>query len=109
MPIVIVAYSGGYFPASFICTVGGVSDRLHGMVLMDALYSEHEKFAAWISHRKNGFFFSAYGPSTKDSNIAMQTILTQQGVRFGNAVPPRFDNGTVSFVSAGEEVEHNDS
>ena len=47
MPVVIVAYSGGYLPAVYSLTVGGDAGRVRGVVLLDALYGERDKFVSW--------------------------------------------------------------
>ena len=47
MPVVIVAYSGGYLPAVYSLTVGGEGGRVRGVVLLDALYGEKDKFVRW--------------------------------------------------------------
>src|SRR5262249_3754956 len=38
MPIVLIAYSGGYLPAAVSLQRGGVKGRVRGVVLLDALY-----------------------------------------------------------------------
>ena len=48
MPVVIVAYSGGYLPAVYSLTVGGEGGRVRGVVLLDALYGEKDKFVRWV-------------------------------------------------------------
>src|SRR5262245_34067390 len=48
IPVVIAAYSGGYHPAAWALEVGGANDRLLGVLLLDALYADEEKFAKWI-------------------------------------------------------------
>ncbi len=48
LPVIIVAYSGGYAPAAWAAHHGGLGDRLRGIILLDALYAEMDKFAAWI-------------------------------------------------------------
>src|SRR5271163_407399 len=61
MPVVIVAYSGGYMPAAYSLALGGAGGRIRGVVLFDALYGEDEKFAHWIEGARGGaFFVSAY-------------------------------------------------
>ena len=49
--MIIVAYSGGYAPAAWAAHHGGIGDRLRGIILLDALYAEMDKFADWIEHR----------------------------------------------------------
>jgi hypothetical protein len=108
LPIVLVAYSGGYYPAAYTAAVGGVSQQLVGLVLFDALYAEHGKFADFISKHKRGFFFSAYGASTKDGNESLQSILQTKGVSFDKDVPKQVGEGSVAFVAVGSDVEHHD-
>ena len=88
MPVVLVAYSGGYLPAAFSIAAGGADDRLAGLVLLDALYGELDKYADWITrHAATTFFFSAYSRSSSDSNSALQAILAKRGVAFSLAFP----------------------
>ena len=50
LPVVIVGYSGGYLPTAYALSVGGISgSALRGMVLLDALYGELDKFEDWIA------------------------------------------------------------
>ncbi|MGX1293863.1 hypothetical protein AB7M75_003771 [Bradyrhizobium ottawaense] len=65
MPIVIVGYSGGFLPTAWSLEVGGISDRVRGVVLLDAVYGEMDKFASWIESHRSGFFVSAYTRHTR--------------------------------------------
>ncbi|WP_240535611.1 alpha/beta hydrolase, partial [Bradyrhizobium sp. STM 3809] len=56
MPIVIVGYSGGFLPAAWSLEVGGISERVRGVVLLDAVYGQLDKFANWIERNRAGFF-----------------------------------------------------
>ncbi len=68
MPVVIVAYSGGYLPAAYSLAHGGAGDRVRGVVLLDALYGEPDKFAGWVESRiSRAFFVSAYSVSSKQA------------------------------------------
>ena len=69
LPVVIVAYSGGYYPAAWVLRHGGLGDRLRGVILLDALYGELDKFADWIERHGAAFFFSAYSRSSRDENV----------------------------------------
>jgi hypothetical protein len=107
-PVVIVAYSGGYLPAAFSLAHGGARDRIKGVVLLDALYGEPDKFARWIEQeRGQAFFVSAYSPSTKAENAALRERLERDGVPTVSGVPDSLGPGTVAFVDAGE-VDHAD-
>jgi hypothetical protein len=48
MPIVIVGYSGGFLPTAWSLEVGGINKRVAGVILLDAIYGELDKFASWI-------------------------------------------------------------
>ena len=51
--VVIVAYSGGYVSAAYALDHGGAVHRIKGVILMDALYGDEDKFAAWIAARRS--------------------------------------------------------
>ena len=81
MPVVIVAYSGGYLPAAYSLTVGGEAGRVRGVVLLDALYGEKDKFVRWIEGPgRNAFFVSAYSTSSREGALAVEAELRQAGL-----------------------------
>ena len=65
MPIIIVGYSGGFMPTAWSLDVGGLSNRVRGVFLLDAVYGELDKFASWIENNRSGFFVSSYTHYTK--------------------------------------------
>jgi hypothetical protein len=106
MPVIIVAYSGGYLPAAFALAQGGAAERVRGVVLLDALYGEEDKFADWIAREHDrAFFVSAYSKSTHDENEAFRLRLQQAGVDSENHMPGSLGPGVVAFVDAGD-VDH---
>ncbi len=108
MPVVIVAYSGGYLPAAFSLAHGGASARIKGVLLLDALYGEPDKFARWIEQeRSRAFFVSAYSASSKAENTEMRARLERDGVPTVTGVPETLGPGTVAFVDSGD-VSHED-
>jgi hypothetical protein len=108
MPVVIVAYSGGYLPTAYSLANGGARDRIRGVVLLDALYGEPDKFARWIEGEVGqAFFVSAYSSSSKEENLAMRARLERDGVRTQTGVPNALSPGTVAFIDAGD-VRHED-
>jgi hypothetical protein len=108
MPVVIVAYSGGYLPAAYSLTVGGDQGRVRGLVLLDALYGERDKFLSWAEGPgRNGFFVSAYSTSSRAGNEAVRSELEAAGVPVVSGLPAQLSPGVVAFVDAGS-VEHND-
>ncbi len=106
MPFVLVAYSGGYMPAIFAIQEGGASSRLHGVVLMDALFGEMDKFAIWLTARPLAFFLSAYTPASRDENAELQRLLTERKVAFENTTVPRVRPGDISFLATGPDISH---
>ncbi|HEY7084487.1 MAG TPA: alpha/beta hydrolase [Hyphomicrobiaceae bacterium] len=107
LPVILVAYSGGYAPAAWVVHHGGIGDRLRGVILLDALYAELDKFAAWIEKRHHSaFFFSAYSRSARDENAALQHLLAEHRIDFLSTLPQRLGPGRVVFVATPEEVLH---
>jgi hypothetical protein len=109
MPIVIVAYSGGYTPAAHVAQVGGVGDRIRAILLFDALYGELDKFASWVERRAGTVFFSAHGKSSREPNATLQARLEAAGLDIRKDLPERaFARGSVTFYAASEELQHGD-
>ena len=106
LPVIIVAYSGGYAPAAWAAHHGGIGDRLRGIILLDALYAELDKFAAWIEGHHSAIFFSAYSRSSRDENVALQTLLAERRIDFQSTLPQRLGPGRVVFLATAEEVLH---
>jgi hypothetical protein len=108
MPVVIVAYSGGYLPAVYSLAVGGDQGRVRGVVLLDALYGERDKFVSFVEGPgRNAFFVSAYSTSSREGNEAIRAALEADGVQTVTGLPAQLTPGVVAFVDAGP-VDHND-
>lgn len=108
MPVVIVAYSGGYVAAAWSVYHGGVKKRIRGVVLFDALYGEVDKFADWIVNDRSRVFVSAYTGSTRARNTELQRILNERNVGFSTGFEPHMGPGSVAFLAASSETEHRD-
>jgi hypothetical protein len=108
MPVIVVAYSGGYAPAAWAAHHGGISDRLRGIILFDALYAELDKFTAWIERRESAWFLSAYSLSSRDENQSLQRKLTERRIDFSTSLPARLRPGSVTFLATPEETIHGD-
>jgi hypothetical protein len=106
LPAVIVAYSGGYAPAAYAAHHGDAGDRLKGIILLDALYAEMDKFAGWIERRESRFFFSAYSRSARDENAVLQRMLGERRIDFSTWLPSRLAPGSVTFYATAEDVLH---
>jgi hypothetical protein len=109
MPVIIVAYSGGYLSAASCIERGGVKDRVRGIVLLDALYGEMDGFASWVTHNRSGFFVSAYTRSTQRRNNELERVLADRDIPVANVLKPGARlNGSVAFLKANEDIRHRD-
>jgi hypothetical protein len=109
--VILVAYSGGYDPAAYALDVGGADARIRGVILLDALYGETEKFDKWIDRSIGvggpGFFFSAYSDSSRAENIALQRSLVDQGIKINTSPHPlRLSQSTIAFLFSGAGIDH---
>jgi hypothetical protein len=107
MPIVIVAYSGGYLSAAMSLERGGLKGQVRGVVLLDGLYGELDKFADWIAGNRSAFFASAYTPHIKRHNDELERLLSERQIAFATAHEPRESPGSVTFVPTGD-TSHRD-
>jgi len=110
MPVIVVAYSGGYVPAAWSLSKGGAERRIIGVVLLDALYGETQKYADFIKRRRNAFFISSYTSSTARGNEALRQSLIAADIPVEDsryALPPRLP-GKVAFLPAMKGTNHND-
>ena len=80
MPIVIVGYSGGFVPTAWSLEVGGITKRVTGVILLDAVYGELDKFANWIENNRTGFFVSSYTRYTKRRDQELMAMLREKGI-----------------------------
>ncbi|HYD07011.1 MAG TPA: alpha/beta hydrolase [Reyranella sp.] len=108
-PVVLVAYSGGYLPTAYSLAHGGAAHRVRGVILMDALYGEADKFARWAGRRRRqSFLFSAYTDSTKDENATLQRHLARHRIPLGDVLPMSLAPGTFAFAPCGGLSMHGD-
>lgn len=106
MPVVVVAYSGGYLTTAWCVHHGGIGNRLQGVVLFDALYGEVDTFTSWVSRKKSAFFVSTYTPSTQARNLQMQKLLTERQIPFSTELEPRLEPGSIAFLPAPKDASH---
>jgi hypothetical protein len=108
MPIVIVGYSGGFLPTAWSLEVGGISDRVRGVILLDAVYGELEKFASWIENHRKGFFVSSYTHYTARRDHELMHMLRDKGITVSESMDGSLRPGSVVFVETGEGITHRD-
>jgi pimeloyl-ACP methyl ester carboxylesterase len=108
MPVIIVAYSGGYLSAATSIERGGLKGRVRGIVLLDALYGELGGFANWISRNRSGFFVSSWTRSTQGRNAELERMLSDRDVTFARALRTANLNGSVVFLPGEDGIRHRD-
>jgi hypothetical protein len=105
LPVVVIAYSGGYVPAAWALHKGGTSTRVIGVLMLDALYGEAYKYADWIERHPNAFFVSSYTSSSAGGNHALLSLLAERDIAVAGSLPARL-NGGVVFLPTGASVSH---
>jgi hypothetical protein len=108
MPIIIVAYSGGYLSAATSIERGGLKNRIQGVVLLDALYGELDGFANWIRSNRSGFFVSSWTHSTQRRNAQLEEMLSDHDVALGHALAMNRLDGKVVFLPGEDGIRHRD-
>lgn len=106
MPIVIVGYSGGFLPTAWSLDVGGVTNRVRGVVLLDAVYGELDKFASWIENNRSGFFVSSYTRYTKRRDQELMSMLRDKGITVTESMDRPLRPGSVVFVQTADGITH---
>jgi hypothetical protein len=108
MPVVVVAYSGGFETAAWSLKVGGLGKRVIGVVLMDALYGHLDMFASWIAKNRHAFFVSSYTTHNKRRDDDLAQNLRGKGIPVQYELDGPLKPGTVAFLSMGSSVRHRD-
>ena len=106
MPIVIVGYSGGFLPTAWSLDVGGVTNRVRGVFLLDAVYGELDKFASWIENNRSGFFVRSYTRYTKQRDRELMEMLRGKGITVTENMDGPLRPGSVVFVQTPDGVTH---
>jgi len=108
MPVVIVGYSGGFLPTAWSLEVGGATNRVRGVFLLDAVYGELDKFASWIENNRSGFFVSSYTRYTKPRDRQLIEMLRDKGITVTENMDGPLRPGSVVFVQTPNGVTHRD-
>jgi hypothetical protein len=106
MPIVIVGYSGGFLPTAWSLEVGGITKRVGGVILLDAVYGELDKFATWIENNRTGFFVSSYTRYTKRRDLELMAMLREKGISYREDMDAPLRPGSVVFVQTADDITH---
>jgi hypothetical protein len=108
MPIVIVGYSGGFLPTAYSLDVGGVGNRIRGVVLLDAVYGELDKFSSWVANNRSSFFVSSYTHYTQPHDRELMQMIRDKGIAVSDDMDAPLRPGSVVFVKTPDGVTHRD-
>jgi pimeloyl-ACP methyl ester carboxylesterase len=109
MPVILVSYSGGYRATALAITRGDTENRVKGVVLLDSLYGDMDKFESWVTADRKRFFISTYLGSTRARNLELMRQLKDRGVPVRTTIDMRrLQPGTVIFIGGGNEENHRD-
>ncbi len=110
LPVVIVAYSGGYLPTAFALKdeLARGQSRIAGILLLDALFGEEQKFADWvIGTHATTFFVSAFSRSSAELNARLRQRVEADNIPIRRSIPTTIGPGDVVFQDTPAAV-HND-
>jgi hypothetical protein len=104
-PILIAAFSGGYKSAAYVLDRGGLDERILGVLLMDALYEDVEKFHHWIrANADRGLFVNIYGQGEcEDNSRALARRLNRLELLDHPNWPDEITKGEVIFIQSPHE------
>ena len=108
MPVIIIGYSGGFVPTAWSLEVGGLGNRVRGVVLLDAVYGELDKFASWVANNRSGFFVSAYTRYTQRHDQELMAMIRGKGISVSDDMDGPLRPGSVVFVKTPDGVTHRD-
>ncbi|MBF0181402.1 MAG: hypothetical protein HQM03_15375 [Magnetococcales bacterium] len=106
-PVILAAYSGGYRAAAFTLDRGldrKRRGRLQGVILLDALYGDLDKFDRWLRRPGRKFLVNLYGVSTTPLSLEFQQKLRARGQPWSDA--PRRATKSKNIHFLGVETPH---
>jgi hypothetical protein len=104
-PIVLAAFSGGYKATAYVLDRGGLDERIIGVLLLDALYEDVDKFQRWIQANSDRVFFvSIYGQGECEVNTrVLARQLNRLDLLEQPVWPGKIRKGGIHFVESSHE------
>ncbi|MBF0339352.1 MAG: hypothetical protein HQL95_00135 [Magnetococcales bacterium] len=109
-PVILAAYSGGYRATAMILDKGFAEKkrrdkRLRGVILVDAVYSDSDKFLTWLRQpKRRGFFVNLYGPSSAPLSKQLEEEFKKFGLSWSDGLKGRIKSGNILSLSV--ETHH---
>lgn len=99
-PILLAAFSGGYKAVAYILDRGGANDRVRGVLLLDALYEDLEKFERWTAaHIEGAFLVSLYTRGSCEENMhELLRRLARRGISAQAGWPVSLSGGDIRHL-----------
>ncbi|MBF0427705.1 MAG: hypothetical protein HQL94_02170 [Magnetococcales bacterium] len=101
-PVILTAYSGGYRALAYTLDRGLPEDqikRLYGVILLDALYGELDKFDTWLQRSDHGFLVNFYGPSSTPLSVELQQKLQERSQAWSQSLSKQLISRGIYFLS----------
>ncbi|MEO5347034.1 MAG: hypothetical protein H7834_11740 [Magnetococcus sp. YQC-9] len=101
-PVVLAAYSGGYRAVAYTLDRGldqTQNRRVRGIILLDALYGELDKFDTWLQQPGNKFMVNLYSPSSTPLTLELKKRLQERGQLWSNTMRIRTIPHKILFLS----------
>jgi hypothetical protein len=83
-----------------------MTKRVAGVILLDAVYGELDKFASWIENNRSGFFVSSYTRYTRKRDMELMAMLREKGIAYREEMDGPLRPGSVVFVQTRDGVTH---
>lgn len=104
-PIILSAFSGGYKSVAYVLDRGGVSERIRGVLLLDALYDDLPIFRRWVEKKLDKSFFSLIYTDGPVKKMAKQlaALRAQKGPGLERNWPAQLAPGRI-YLTASEQA-----
>lgn len=80
--ILFAGFSGGFKPIAYLLAQKSLSPHLHAVLLLDAFYSEFDKFERWIEKNPEMCWVNVYGESTEKNYQDFFKKLRKKNISF---------------------------
>ncbi|MCA9774937.1 MAG: hypothetical protein KC466_21130 [Myxococcales bacterium] len=97
-PVVLAGFSGGNIAVVTALERGGIPGRIAGVILMDALFSEMDRYARWFeANDQRAFLFVLYGEATERNTDELIAAFRERNLRFAVRFPAGEIAGDANF------------
>ena len=87
LPVIVVAYSGGYAPAAWAAHHGGSATGCAASSCSTRSTPRWTSSRPGSSGASSAFFFSAFSRSARDENLVLQRMLAERRIDFATSLP----------------------